>query len=101
MIPKLFQLYNLHSTFKINPGQYPGNSPSWVDLSDIANEGDWVRYDGRSPSYANWQLRSPDGGTSENCGYHWKDPVTGAIVFDDKDCNHMADGWCFVCQRGI
>ena len=79
-------------------GWSQGN-PSWIDLTDIANEGDWVTHDGSTPNNPNWALRAPNGGTNENCGYHYKDAVTGAIVFDDTNCNLLSDGWCTVCQR--
>jgi len=92
-------IYRFHWNSKTSFGQFPGNSPCWLDLTDIANEGDWVDHNGDRPRYLNWLLNSPDGGTAENCAYQWKDAISSSYVFQDAACSTKIDGWCAVCQK--
>ena len=55
------------------------------------------------PNWPFWQVTKPDGLWDQNCGYHALDnhPLgsPGAVIIDDAPCDHMADGWCGICQR--
>lgn len=66
----------------------------WTGINDLAQEGTWVRGDGESPGYLNWDLGQPD--DADGFGDCVENTVNGA--WNDTDCR---DTHTFVCRQPL
>ncbi len=81
---------NFNTVFFI---QRPGAIWTWLGMSDIANEGEFVWSSSGAPlNYTNWNAASgePNGGAGENCGSYWSE----GPYWNDFNCNVEVQGMC-------
>ncbi|KAL1503572.1 hypothetical protein AB1Y20_012050 [Prymnesium parvum] len=69
-----------------------GGETTWIGLSDIESEGDWVWSDGSSLNFSYWGVGEPDGAQFENCGAFWE--VRNNDKWFDMTCE---DEYQFIC----
>ncbi|CAK8680250.1 unnamed protein product [Clavelina lepadiformis] len=68
---------------------------TWIGLSDIAEEGDWVWVDGSAVTAENalWNRGQPDNnGNNQDCGAIWKESY--GYRSDDGRCSYIAHALC-------
>ncbi|CAK8680249.1 unnamed protein product [Clavelina lepadiformis] len=67
---------------------------TWIGLSDIAEEGNWVWVDGSAATIENahWYTDEPDNLNDQDCGAIWKESY--GYLSDDSHCTNKQPALC-------
>lgn len=72
---------------------------SWIGISDLDKEGNWVDVNGVPVTYTAFNKNEPNGNRGENCVnlYHNQDDNTYSS-WNDDNCSELKN---FICEKGM